>query len=668
MSPGPLVGSLLDGRYQVTSTVARGGMATVYQATDTRLEREVALKAMHPFLAEDPEFVRRFTREARAAARISDRNVVSVYDQGTDPRTHAVFLVMELVRGRTLRALLDERGRLTVDEALSVLGPVASALGAAHRTGVVHRDVKPENVLLGDDGRVLVADFGLARAVSASPATANAGLLIGTVAYLAPEQVRDGRADFRSDVYAAGVLLFELLTGRVPYEGDSPLSVAYRHLHEDVPATGIDPRIDALLASVTSRDASLRPVDGAALHARIRTLRSGGSDLMALADALAPARPGGPVATAVMPAATGVAATPTTPSLPAANTGSVTSRMPAPTRPATRVMSAPPPAPTSVAVARGPLFAAALDRPERAAPPRPRRRHGVTLAVVLVLVIVTAAAGAAGWWFGIGRYTSAPALLGLDRSHANETASAQSMRLHMLRGVNSDTIRIGYIAVQAPGPGARILHDGTIAVQLSLGPVMHHVPLVGAKATVADATADIVAAGLKAGPQRSENSSTVPAGDVLRTDPAAGTSLVHGAPVGLVLSAGPPPVAVPRLKGALAIAASDALTVAGLKGVVVSMNSDTVATGVVIDQSTPVGTKLARGSTVTYEVSTGPVMVTVPDVRGSDVEDATSALHGAGFTVKVEDLPGGYEASVVAQSPRALSSVPEHGSVTIYAF
>ncbi|HEX6921506.1 MAG TPA: protein kinase, partial [Actinomycetes bacterium] len=229
----PLVGRVLDGRYHVESRLARGGMATVYEAVDSRLDRPVALKVMHRNLAEDEEFVSRFIREAKSAARLSHPNVVAVFDQGADDGH--VFLAMELVNGRTLRDLLRERGSLTPRQALEILESVLAGLGAAHHAGIVHRDVKPENVLLSDDGRVKVGDFGLARAVTGHTSHSTTGVLIGTVAYLSPEQVERGVADPRSDVYAAGILLYEMLTGAKPFDGETAIQVAYQHVHDDVP-------------------------------------------------------------------------------------------------------------------------------------------------------------------------------------------------------------------------------------------------------------------------------------------------------------------------------------------------------------------------------------------------------------------------------------------------
>ena len=271
------IGQLLDGRYRVESHLAHGGMATVYLGTDTRLDRTVALKIMHAELANDEDFVRRFVAEARSVAKLSHPNVVTVYDQGADGRT--LYLAMEYVPGRTLRDLLHERTRLRPREALDIIEGVLSGLAAAHGAGIAHRDVKPENVLLGPAQSIKVADFGLARLLSDVTHT-KSGLLIGTAAYLAPEQVAGGRADFRTDVYATGIMLFELLTGRQPFTGDTPLAVAYRHVNEVVPAPsslipGLPPALDSLVALATSRDPDLRPADAGQFLRAITGARHG---------------------------------------------------------------------------------------------------------------------------------------------------------------------------------------------------------------------------------------------------------------------------------------------------------------------------------------------------------------------------------------------------------
>ena len=285
----PLTGRLLDDRYRLDRVLAKGGMATVYLSTDTRLDRLVAVKVMHRALADDPEFVARFAREARAAARVQAPEVVLVHDQGTDRETGLAYLVMEHVQGINLRQLLVERGALTPSRAVALVEPVLRALAAAHAAGLVHRDIKPENVLLSDDGRVKVADFGLARAIETSNLTQTTGLLIGTVSYLAPEQVETGTADARSDVYATGILLWELLTGYPPYTGDSPMSVAFRHVHEDVPypsteVGGIPQALDALVVRATRRDPAKRPQDAGEFLAELLAVKA---ELPSVAEPLA---------------------------------------------------------------------------------------------------------------------------------------------------------------------------------------------------------------------------------------------------------------------------------------------------------------------------------------------------------------------------------------------
>ncbi|OSP39670.1 serine/threonine protein kinase, partial [Streptomyces sp. 13-12-16] len=270
----PLVGQLLDGRYRVEARIAVGGMATVYRAVDTRLDRILALKVMHPSLAADGSFVERFIREAKSVARLAHPNVVQVFDQGTDGAY--VYLAMEYIAGCTLRDVLRERGALQPRAALDILEPVLAALGAAHRAGFVHRDMKPENVLIGDDGRVKVADFGLVRAVDS--VTNTTGTVLGTVSYLAPEQIENGVADPRVDVYACGILLYEMLTGEKPHDGDSPAIVLYKHLHDDVPAPsaavpGMAYELDELVASATARNPEVRPHDAVALLAQARAGR-----------------------------------------------------------------------------------------------------------------------------------------------------------------------------------------------------------------------------------------------------------------------------------------------------------------------------------------------------------------------------------------------------------
>ena len=274
MTSDPLVGSLLDGRYRVDARIASGGMSTVYRGLDVRLDRPVALKIMDPRYAGDREFLTRFQREARAIARLKDPGLVAIYDQGLDARYP--YLVMELIEGGTLRELLRERGPMPPHAMVAVLRPVLSGLGVAHRAGLVHRDVKPENVLISDDGEVKLVDFGLVRAIADAGITSTS-VILGTAAYLSPEQVAGTATGPRSDVYAAGIMAFELLTGQPPFRGASALAVANPRLDRDVPppSSGIDgvpPELDEFIARATARDAEGRFADASEMGEELETI------------------------------------------------------------------------------------------------------------------------------------------------------------------------------------------------------------------------------------------------------------------------------------------------------------------------------------------------------------------------------------------------------------
>ena len=606
-----LLGRLLDRRYRLDRVIARGGMATVYAATDTRLDRTVAVKTMRPALAEDPDFVERFAREARAAARLSSPEVVAVHDQGTDPDTGTAYLVMEHVSGGTLRDVLRERGALPPARALDLVEPVLVALAAAHAAGLVHRDVKPENVLLSDDGRVKVADFGLARAIETSNLTATTGLLIGTVAYLAPEQVEHGRTDTRTDVYAAGILLWELLTGSPPYSSDSPMSVAYRHVHEDVPAPGtvvegIPAALDELVVRATRRDASARPVDAGAFLAELRAVRA---DLDA----------GAADAPVVQRAAAH------------------------PTLVVPRAAVLPPPPDDTAPAGRG------------------RGRRPLVLALVLALLAAVGLAG--GWYLGSGRYTQAPSVLGLTKVEAEAALTRAGFEVDYRPSVFSETVPAQHIIDQDPAPDGRVRKGGTITLLNSKGPDRRAVPaLTGV--TQAEATAALEKAGLAVG-EVSRRFSDAPVGTVVATTPAAGERLKPGSPVALVLSKGVELRDVPDVQGRPRAEAEAALTAAGFRVEVTEVFSDTVAKGTVADQS-PSSGKAPRGSVVALEVSKGPELVAVPDVVGQKRADAEAALKAAGFKVRVFAIPG--PGRVRSTDPAAGTQVRKGATVTVYVF
>jgi eukaryotic-like serine/threonine-protein kinase len=620
----PLVDRLLDGRYAIEARLARGGMASVYLATDIRLERRVAVKVMHAALADDPEFVARFNREARAAARLSHPAAVSVYDQGSDDGH--VFLVMEYVAGATLRDVLRARGRLTAAEAVAVMDHVLAALGAAHTAGLVHRDVKPENVLVTNDGRVKVADFGLARAIAGANLTTDDSVLLGTAAYLAPEQVRDGVSDSRSDVYSAGVLLFELLTGTVPFTGDNPTAVAYRHISDDVPppssrAAGIPPELDALVAAATSRDADARPADGRALHAALSDVR----DRLGLHGAV-----------------------------PSPGTD-LTVQVPRTASPATAVVSD-----AQRTTALPPL------PPPGSADDEPRRRRRRWPYVVLALLLLAGLGGGAGWYFAVEQYTHAPGVVSLSKSEAVTEIQQAGLHWKLGKPMFSDTIEIGAVADQDPDAGARIDKDAVITLRISKGPSAYDVPDVTGK-TVEEARAELKEVHLVVGEVRRIYDAEVEAGLVIRTNPPAERSLDIGSKVNLIVSKGEQPVPVPVVDGKPQDKAEKELEKAGfVVGTVTQEYSDEIHEGQVIRTTPAGGTSAQPGSTINLVVSKGPELFEVPDVRGKRIEEAISIIENAGFRAdaKPANIPGSGPGEVLQQSPTGMQ--PRGTTITLY--
>ena len=473
-----MIGRVLDGRYRVGPKIARGGMATVYEATDLRLDRTVAVKVMHEGLADDDEFVRRFQREARSAARLAHHNVVAVFDTGDDHGT--LFLVMEYVPGLTMRDLIRKEAPMSPAKALAVIEPVLGALAAAHDAGILHRDVKPENVLMADDGRVKVADFGLARAInSETQHTATGGVLIGTVSYLSPELVVNGKADARADVYAAGVLLYEMLTGHKPHQADSPIQVAYKHVHEDIPAPsacdpGIPAYVDALVARATARDTAMRPADARVLLHQVRRVRNaldhGVVDDPELMDDLTPTIPvgGARTPTGELPAQIIEPQEPeqpaerrpdrtTTGSIPAGSTDVTTSARDAPPR-------RPPPAPLGPADRGAPASARAGgrcgSRSSWCSPCSPP------------------------WAAGTSASPATPPPRACSTSARPPPASSSTRPGCQLKVAETGLLRDGRqgaSCLHRPGPGDRVRKDGTVGAVISLGPERHAVPDVRGK-------------------------------------------------------------------------------------------------------------------------------------------------------------------------------------------
>ena len=644
----PLVGQVLEGRYRVLQRLAHGGMSTVYAGMDDRLDREVAIKVMTHSLSADPVFVDRFAREARAAAKLSHVNAVSVYDQGSDAGN--VFLVMELVRGRTLRDLIRERGRLSPAEAVSLMEPVLAALAAAHRAGLMHRDVKPENILLSDEGVVKVADFGLARAVVSDGASTRTGLMMGTVAYSSPEQFRGSSVDIRSDVYSAGIVLFELLTGHPPYQGPDAMSVAYQHVHSDVPApssrqAGIAAPIDRLVRRVTARDPALRPPDAGAFLAELDDVRRE----LRLPVLPVPRRP-----------------RPSTPARP----GSLPAAENARTRPSEAHTN---PDPRRAAGVQHTMVAPSGPTP----PVRPSaddsgrrpRRWLRTMIGALVLLLVCAGLITGSWWWASGRYSSIADVR--DQSVAAATAALKDQGYKVVTdpAVASETVLKGLIIATEPPTGNRLPRGRTVHLVPSSGPTYFAIPSVSGKAK---SVADAALAGLKLGgvsvtygpPQASD---TVPANSVISTNPVAGTQVRRGQTIVVTLSSGLPILSVPDVKDKPQKEAEGTLEAAGFRVSTTLAFSDDVDSGQVISETPAGGAKLRKFSPVTLVVSKGQDLVQVPDETDLvPVDTARSQLEGLGFQVKVQSLVGGGHGLVYATDPNPGKKIKRGSTVTLY--
>jgi serine/threonine protein kinase/beta-lactam-binding protein with PASTA domain len=674
--PDRIVGRVLEGRYRVLERLARGGMSTVYRALDERLDREVAVKVMSAALSTDPAFADRFAREARVAARLSHLNAVAVYDQGTDDGH--VFLVMELVRGRTLRDLLRERGALSPAQAVSIMEPMLGALAAAHRAGLVHRDIKPENILLADDGAVKVADFGLARAVESDASSTRTGLMMGTVAYCPPEQISRGSADARADVYSAGVVLFELLTGSAPYVGDSAMAVAYQHVNCDIepPSSrrpGIPAQLDDVVLRATSREPSGRPLDAGAFLAELHDVRVD----LGLPVTPVPPRPrpddGDPNRTQVIagvpdghPPAPGpqrlpgpVAANPL--ATAAAASAATTSATTAPTRYGID--------PTRhTAVTERP---AAPDRPEtpKRSPAAERRRRGRrrTLIVAVVIVLLGLLTGYGAWWFTVGRYHQVPDLSGQPRSVA--TDALVSGGFVVASGVDeqfSEQVPTGSVISTNPAAHTHLLRGKAVQLVISRGPERFTVPRVEG---VSFGQAQQALAAMPVQVVRSDAadaSGTFAAGTVMKTSPAAGAKVKRAAVLTVVVSSGPPVIAVPDVGGKTRPVAEAALRKAGFTVQFTDDFSDTVPDGSVLRQSPAARQRAVKFSQVSVVLSKGPELVTIPDIsNGTDADQAKQTLQGVGLTVKIDKRFGGFLNKVVGMDPKSGTQVRRGSQVIL---
>ncbi|MET0426365.1 MAG: Stk1 family PASTA domain-containing Ser/Thr kinase [Actinoplanes sp.] len=644
-----LIGTTIDGRYRITGRVARGGMATVYTATDERLERTVALKIIHPSQATNVHFVDRFTDEAKTIARLTHPNVVAVYDQGR--HLGLPYLVMEYVQGHTLRDVLTQRRRLNPVEALAILDQMLAAIAAAHRAGLVHRDVKPENVLVAEapsggsgnliDAVVKVADFGLARAVEASTVE-DSGQLMATVAYVAPELVTDGHADARTDVYSAGIVLFEMLTGQVPFDGDDPVRVAWEHVDNDVPAPssivkGLPTVLDDLVARATRRDPGARPTDAGALLAEVQTVRDdlgAASVETALLRQVPAARPGVTDATTVVPAVT-TGNRPPWARLPEQGGGRGTAYgRGAPGGPVTRA---------------GARAAAGADR----------RKILLMSAVALMVLVVIGST----WWVTLGRYTDSPPMINMSKAQAELYAQQNGFKLFYADGVYSETTPKDTVVNQDPAATEKIVKGGTITLTLSLGQERFVVPDLGGLELSA-AKGDLAQLNLKLKEGAGVYSDIVPEGAVVSTDPKSGVELKRGDTVTVVLSKGQAPIRIPDLSGKNINDARAELGRLGLTAQERYKDSDKPA-DTVIGQTPKAGTGAVPDDVVTLDVSKGPPLVTIPDLTNQPCQQAAQTLQGLNLRVRIDF---NQQAVVRSQQPGPNTQVPPQTEVAIQCF
>ena len=617
----PLIGRLVDGRYRVRARIARGGMATVYVATDLRLERRIALKVMHGHLSDDTVFQSRFIQEARAAARLADPHVVNVFDQGQDG--DMAYLVMEYLPGITLRELLREQRRLTIPQTVTIMDAVLSGLAAAHRAGIVHRDVKPENVLLAEDGRIKIGDFGLARATTANTATGSQ--LLGTIAYLAPELVTRGTADARSDIYSLGIMLYEMLTGEQPYQGEQPMQIAFQHATDSVPRPsvknpGVPEQLDELVLWTTEKNPDDRPIDAREMLDRFREIERE----LGVQPQVARSAP-----TSVI-----------------RDEGGAQAEL-------TKVL------PTTIT---GPM--AAIDDVDNASHLRTemrkrRRRGGWLFAMVLVLAVLAASIG---WWFGSGpgSLVAVPDVSNLTFEQAQAALAGEGL-LATQQDVFDYDVAAGTTVGSDPGPGSRVDKESTVAVLVSKGPQDHAVPALGglaadqARAALDEARVQVGEDAQYFNGDVAENAvisaSVTPRAGGDAFDCTPGCTVHEGDSATLAVSVG----AVPDVRGKSVGDATAALNAKNLQiaGTTEERSND-VKDGLVIRIADKAdGTPWRPGEAVTLVVSSGPPLFPVPNVVGLSLKDAKDKLAAAGFTPQYNPLwePFALIATVVAQDP-----------------
>ena len=630
-----LIGEIIDGRYQLTRVVGSGGMATIYAAIDLRLDRQVAVKIMHSHLAQDEQFVSRFIREAKAAASLSHPNIVAVLDQGWNQGgSPCVFIVMELIEGATLRDYLIEQGSLSPERALSIITPVASALAAAHKLGIVHRDIKPENILVSKEGRIKIADFGLARgALLGNTMTAESSVILGSVSYLSPEQVQRGVADAKSDIYSLGIVLFEILTGQKPYQGEDPVQVAIKHVNERVPAPstlkpGLSVEIDQLVLSATDIDPDKRPRDAVVMLEKLREL----------SEKLDPRKRQLSLELDLPPLA-----------IKEAGKRDGAKRL---RRDKDREVEIPKNQEAAVKKEKSSSIA------KKALSKRVKRNRQIAALIAIALGI--------GIWYvivGPGSKVIVPSLAGLTVKEATSELADLGLDLKVEREEFSEDIPENRVIKSSPAGGGRISPDGTVEVTISKGKERYIVPtLQGLKIEIAEGL--ISDNNLVVGEIIEEFSSEFPKGFIMRSSPAAGERIKRDSQVALYLSKGVEQVGVSSYQGKSGEQALNELTEAGFEVETKYVFSEDLPIGAVVSQI-PSGGDIDKGSVITLTVSKGSQFVFIPNVFSLSEAKAIDTLKDLDLKVVVKKV-GNKKTKVVTNiSPKVGDKVKRGSTVTI---
>ena len=637
-----LTGELIDGRYQLIRQMASGGMATIYEGLDTRLDRKVAVKVMHPHLAQDEQFVERFIREAKASAALSHPNIVSVQDQGWNQNgTPAVFLVMELVEGHTLREYLNEQGALSVASGIQFLLPVLSALAAAHKLGIVHRDIKPDNILISKEGRIKIADFGLAKGpLLGTTMTAESSVVLGSVSYLSPEQVQRGIADARSDVYSAAITAFEIFTGEKPYAGEEPIQIAYMHVNERVPLmstkrSGIPPELDQLIFRATNSDPDARPRDASEFH----------QSLTLIAQALDPNQKQLSLELDI----------PIAPMRPASKKPNRRERA--------RIEKE-----KTVALKRenteensktNAKENTAQVRKRKKISKRVRRNRYIAAGLAIAL-------GIFGWYalVGPGSKVVVPSIVGATQEEALGVLSPLGLTLVISEKRFDEEISEGQIIESDPAGGGKVDAGGQVKAVISKGAERYLIPsLVG---LTPEAAVNLLAKSpIKVGDLTEVFNDKTPKGFVISSSPDAGEKVKRDSIVDLLISKGIETIDVTSYVGKSADQALNELTDSGFDVSTVDQFSENVLAGAVISQVPSGGAPLAKGTKITLTISKGSQYVFIPNVFSLTEAKARAALSDLELKVVVKKIGVKKVKAVTNISPKVGTKVKRGSTVTI---